>query len=60
MAKDKARMDKEKEKEQERKRREELNEIFKPVQVAQKVGLIHYPRSFPWWTYRPLLPTIAS
>ncbi|PLW04976.1 hypothetical protein PCANC_27198 [Puccinia coronata f. sp. avenae] len=37
MAKDKARMDKEKEKEQERKRREELNEIFKPVQVAQKV-----------------------
>ncbi|POW06042.1 hypothetical protein PSTT_09253 [Puccinia striiformis] len=37
MSKDKARMDKEKEKEHERKRREELNELFKPVQVAQKI-----------------------
>ncbi|KAI7938172.1 hypothetical protein MJO28_015092 [Puccinia striiformis f. sp. tritici] len=30
-------MDKEKEKEHERKQREELNELFKPVQVAQKI-----------------------
>ncbi|CAH7685743.1 mRNA export protein 33 [Phakopsora pachyrhizi] len=37
MAKEKAKLDKEKEREQERKRKTELNDIFKPVQVAQKV-----------------------
>ncbi|KAI7937544.1 hypothetical protein MJO29_014859 [Puccinia striiformis f. sp. tritici] len=41
MSKDKAQMDKEKEKEHECKQREELNELFKPVQVAQKVCIIH-------------------
>ncbi|KAI7949171.1 hypothetical protein MJO28_007992 [Puccinia striiformis f. sp. tritici] len=37
MSKDKARMNKEKEKEHECKRREELNKLFKPVQLARKV-----------------------
>lgn len=39
MAKEKARMDKEREKEQERKRKEELDALFKPVQVVQKVNV---------------------
>ncbi|POW06611.1 hypothetical protein PSTT_08886 [Puccinia striiformis] len=41
MSKDKARMNKEKEKEHECKRREELNKLFKPVQLARKCKFSH-------------------
>ncbi|MBW0476751.1 hypothetical protein O181_016466 [Austropuccinia psidii MF-1] len=45
LAKEKAKMDKEKERDQERKRKEELNELFKPAQVAQKVPFGTDPKS---------------